>query len=234
MADVVMDPNYRPLGLESDVSNTNFSGARNPDDALFAQFYLRPWKNNFLSLKESRPVFEDKLFIRIEAPGMRNSIVDTFAREDHKMRFPRQWAIFQQAHGNEQAQVGTPLTQWPFLSASRVEELRHFGFRTVEQVALASDAALKNLGMTAGIDSLQFRERAKRYLEAARDDAVVQQRAEEVKARDAEILALKEAQAASDAKHQKEMDDLRALIAQAASAKPKRKYVRRAKAGAQS
>lgn len=223
MTDVFIDPNHRQLGLESDLNNPNFVGARNPDDGLFVQFYVRPWQNNFLTQQEQRPVFEDKLFVRIESPGHRNSIIDTFAREDHKRRFPRQWAAFERAHGNETQQIGTPLSQWPFLSASRVEELKFLKFHTVEQVALASDAALKNIGMTAGIDPFQFRERAKRYLEAAHDDAVAQRQAEEIKRREEEIEALKKSQAEANEKHDAEMTELKQLVSRLAEQPARRK-----------
>ena len=211
----IADPSHRPLGLATDDANPNFVGARDPDSALFVQFYTKPVQNNYRTIKEGRPIFEDRLCIRIEIPGNRNSIIDTFAYDNHKARFPKEWAHFERQHAADAPGSGTPLSAWPLLQGSRVEELKALGFRTVEQVAAASDQNIRNIGMTAGIDPFAFRDRAKRYLQAAQDDAAMQNEAERAKALEAALADEKKAREESEARHKAEMDELRQLMKQA-------------------
>lgn len=183
----VVDSSYRPLGLETDLANRNFAGAMNPDDLLWVQFSIKPMQDNFQTQKQQKPVFIDQLWVEIRVPGNQLLTIETPATEEHKRRFPRQWAYFQQTHGNDGQNVGTPLAQWPLLRPSQVEELKALKFYTVEQIAFASDEQIGRVGMTAGMAPLGFRERAKLYLETARDNAVAVRQAEEIKARDAQI-----------------------------------------------
>jgi len=211
----VVDPGYRPLGMETDARNPNFSGARNPDDLLWVQFSMKAIPNNFRTQAEGRPIFEDQLWIEIRVPGNALTIIERPAMEDDKLRFPRQWAYFQQTHGAEGQNVGTPLSQWPLLRPSQIEELRALKFYSVEQIAFASDEQVGRIGMSAGMAPMAFRERAKLYLEGARDNAVAVKQAEELKKREEEINVLKTAQAAQEEKHAAEMAELRSLIAAA-------------------
>ena len=225
-----VDTNHRPMGIATDDANANFAGARDPDSALFVQFYTKPVQNNFLTLKEGRPIFEDRLMIHIEIPGNRNSIIDTFATEGHKRRFYRQWAYYQAKHAADAPEMGTPLSQWAFLAPARVEELKALGFRSVEQVAAASDQNIKNIGMAAGIDAFAFRERAKRYLQAAAGDAAVQNTAAENEKLLAALEAEKKAREDAEAAHKQEMAELRALISQATAQSARRGRPPKAKA----
>ena len=214
----VIDPNYRPLGLATDEANPNFVGANDPDSRLWVRFYMRPLQNTFRTEAEGRPIFEDRLFIEIRIPGDNLNIIDRPAFDHDKARFPRHWAHFENTHGKDDQNIGTPLSQWPFLRPSQVEELKALKFHTVEQVAFASDQQVGNIGMVAGMSPLSFRERAKLYLETAKDNSVAVKQAEELKKREEEIAALKASQEEANAKHAAEMADLRALIAQATQA----------------
>jgi len=211
----IPDPSYRPLGLASDENNPNFLGANNPDARLWVKFFSKPMENEFKTLKEGRPIFEDRVFVTIQIPGNQLSIISTFATDDHKRRFPLQWQHYLNTHGNEEQAIGTPLEQWPLLKASQVEELRALKFRTVESVAFASDAQVQTIGMAAGMNPLAFRDRAKLYLEAARDNAVAQKQADENKALLDRLDAEQKARVQLEEKHAKEMAEMRALISQA-------------------
>lgn len=170
------------LGLESDLANPNFVGARNPDSALHVRFYVRPIRNQVMSEKEKRPIFEDKVFVEIQTPGSTLNIIDTFAREDHKARFPLQWAHFQNTQGKSEGQVGTPIEHWGGLSPAQIEMLRAQKFFTVESIAFASDLQIQSIGMTAGMQPHAFRQRAKLYLEASQGDAKNSQLLDELSA----------------------------------------------------
>jgi hypothetical protein len=65
------------------------------DDKLFIQFrnhYVPDVEN---SEAEGRPIFRDCPFIRIITPRRRDNVVDRPVRPEDKMRFPRQWAQYQ-------------------------------------------------------------------------------------------------------------------------------------------
>lgn len=168
--------------LASDLDNTDFVGATNPDSRLAVHFYKKALPHEFESQKQGRPIFYEVDFVRIQVPGDPTLAVDTPVREDHKQRFPLHWARYQNAHGGDVKEVGTPLDQWPALNKAQVEELRAQKFTTIESIATASDAQLQRIGMTAGMSPFAFRERAQRFLKVAHDDAVANQAEERNKA----------------------------------------------------
>jgi len=166
----------------------------NPDSRLNVKFYQRAINNEFKSSLEGRPIMEMRDFILIEVPGDNLTVIDTFAVDEHKERFPVQWARYQNEKTDGDIE-GTLLNDWPVLNAAIAAELKHFKFYTVEQVAAASDAQLNTLGMAAGMSPLALRDKAKAYLGSAKDTALVQQQADELSKRD-EIIARMEAQIA--------------------------------------
>jgi len=166
----------------------------NPDSRLNVKFYQRAINNEFKSALEGRPIMEMRDFILIEVPGDNLTVIDTFAVDEHKERFPVQWARYQNEKTDGDIE-GTLLNDWPVLNAAIAAELKHFKFYTVEQVAAASDAQLNTLGMAAGMSPLALRDKAKAYLGSAKDTALVQQQADELSKRD-EIIARMEAQIA--------------------------------------
>ena len=176
--------------LASDLNNPEFAGAINPDSRLAVRFYSKPMQNNFRTAQEGRPIFEDRDFVRIEVPGDRTSIIDTFAMPEHQERFPIQWARYKNNKGDPQ-EVGTPLSQWPLITASQAEELKALKFRTVDAIATASDAQLQNIGMIGGMAPTAMRLRAQAFLAAAKDTAFPQNQAAEIAKRDEEIAEMK-------------------------------------------
>lgn len=166
----------------------------NPDSRLNVKFYQRAINNEFKSALEGRPIMEMRDFILIEVPGDNLTVIDTFAVDEHKQRFPVQWARYQNEKTDGDIE-GTLLNDWPVLNAAIAAELKHFKFYTVEQVAAASDAQLNTLGMAAGMSPLALRDKAKAYLGSAKDTALVQQQADELSKRD-EIIARMELQIA--------------------------------------
>lgn len=178
--------------LASDDNNPDFMGAKNPDGALAVRFYVAPLKNEWESEKAGRPIYRDVEMIEIMVPGDSTSIINQMVREDHKARFPLQWAHFMNKHGGDSREVGTPLSQWPRLSQSQVEELRGIKIYTVENVASMSDINLQKIGMIAGMNPHAFREHAARFLKLANDDSLANAAEERAKALEDENRKLKE------------------------------------------
>lgn len=200
------------MAIESDV--------RGADENLYAEFYIKPVKQNFASEEAGRPIFSDVVYVKIMTPSDQLSQIDTIAREDHKARFPRQWAHFQNRQAGQQQVVGTPVGEWPQLTASAAEELRALRFYTVELIANANDSQLQKIGMIAGMSPHSLRDKALAFLNLANDSA------EEAK-REAELQALRDEnekiKAETDKKLAEMQEQMKALLLMASEKKPKRK-----------
>jgi hypothetical protein len=198
------------MAIESDV--------RGADSLLSVTFYRKPIEIKDETLAQGRPIFKDADWVRIMTPGDQLNIIDTIARDNHKARFPVQWAKYQNAVGNQEEIVGTPIGQWPLVTMSQAEELKGIKFHTVEAVAHCSDQQLQRIGMIAGMSPHAFREKARSFLNLAQDTA-------EIEKRNAELAQLKEenakVKAEADTKLQKLQDQLDSLMSMMAEKKPK-------------
>lgn len=159
--------------LASDLANPDFVNPINPDNTVGVKFYSKPLQDNYQTEQQGRPIFVDTDMVRITTPGDPLSVIDTIATEHYRKRFPRQWDFYVSKKEGDQLTVGrTPLAAWSKLSAAQVEELRHLKFYSVEDVANASDAALSNVGMIAGMGGHAFRDAAQVYLRVAKDSSI--------------------------------------------------------------
>lgn len=176
--------------MASDLNNTAFTGAMNPDDALWVEFYDSTVLETFKSEQAGRPIYSDVVMTKIRIPGNETLVIDRPMEPHDKIRFPRQWAFYQNKTHDDAGMVGTPISELPGLSKAVVENLRIAGFRTIEQGAAASDGALQGLHMAAGMAPQAFRLRCQQYLNAAADNAPMTQMAAELEKRDIEVAAL--------------------------------------------
>ena len=173
------------MKLATDLDNSDFVGARNPDDNLWVKFELRKWPNAFKSEQEGHPIFEMREFITIQSPGDQLTTIDTFVTEAHKRRFPRQWAHYMNTRTNEGVQ-GWAIDTWPVVNAAQAEELKYKKVHTVEQLAELPFNVLQTLGM----GYVELQEKAKVALQNAKDGSLVLKQAAELKRRDEQIASL--------------------------------------------
>ncbi len=189
------------MALESDIIGS--------DSRLHVTFYKKAVENPAKTIEEGRPIYEDRVFVRIAVPGDNLSVIDTFANAEHQRRFPMHWQHFLNKNVDDDSIVGTPLKAWALITPAQAEELRGMKFYTVEQVANAADNHIMKLGMMLGMSPYSFRDKAKAYLSSAKDAA------ESVK-RDEELQALKEQnekiKAEADAKLAKMQEQLETLM----------------------
>jgi hypothetical protein len=136
------------------------------------------------SQKEGRPIFEDKEFIEINAPGDKTSQIFRIATEADKRRFPRHYEAFK-SHGNEGV-IGTPLREWQLITRSQAEELACSKIGTVEQLAGINDANMQQVG-----PYLALRQLARDWLAKAKADAPAVEMRAQLEKRDNEIETLK-------------------------------------------
>lgn len=175
------------MKLATDLDNSDFVGARNPDDSAWVKFESRKHLNQFKSEQEGHPVYEMRDFVTIQCPGDQLSVLDTFVSESHKMRFPRQWAHFQNTKTNI-AVDGWAIDTWPLITAAQAEELKYRKFQTVEQLADAPFTIIQSMGM----GYIELQEKAKIAIRSAKDGSFAQQLAAESKRKDEQLAAMQE------------------------------------------
>lgn len=156
-----------------------------PSAALSVKWRWEPCLNKAKSKEEGRPIYEDKEWVTIRVPGDPTMAIDHFATDEEKAQHRRSLEAWKADHTSEGI-VGTRLEQWPMMSRSTVEELKHFGVRTVEQLAAMNDANVRNIPR-----GLALRSQAQAWVKAAKDAAPVQKMQAEIDKMRAEFEAMK-------------------------------------------
>lgn len=153
---------------------------------IFPKFFMKPVQNHAKSAEEGRPIFEDVEFIEIMIAGDAKSQVESKVSQKHIDRWPREYEAFK--NGLEATVTGTPITEWPAITASRAAELKALKIFTVEALAEIPDTAIQRIGM-GGRDLVT---KAKAYIEAAKDGAAVERYAKDNESLRNEVDMLKE------------------------------------------
>lgn len=125
------------------------------------KFFYSYNENREKSLKEGRPIFDEIPSISIQWPGQ-DETVRRIEPQDMQ-EYPELYARFKA--GSEPVLEGTPLAEWPMMSGSAMRELQYLGFKTVEQLSVATDDVKRKLGPLS-----KFCKLAKEWLEAANSD----------------------------------------------------------------
>lgn len=172
------------------------------DNTLLVRFYKTPMQNDAKSKEAGRPIFEEIDHIEIMQPGNKDSVVSRPATPMDKERFAEHWRKYQARIEDDHVE-GTPLSEWPGVSRSQVEELRYLNIRTVEQLAAVSDS---NAQKIMGVNLLK--QKATAYLESAKEAAVAEALAEERE---------------KSEKLQKQVDELAMKLELLTETKPKRR-----------
>ena len=203
------------------------SDENNADSRLQVRFYKKPVHQEQESLEAGRPIYKEFDFVHICVAGDTLTEIDTFALQQHKQRFPIQWANYMNRVGaNDEEVVGTPVSEWPLVSKSQAEELRAMKFHTVESIANASDQQLQRMGMAAGMSPYAFRDKAKAFLNLATTSAETDKREQEINALKEE-LAKKDLETAkmkqeTDAKLAQMQEQMAAILAAVGEKKPRK------------
>jgi len=168
--------------FQMDFQNNQQSEA---DKRLLVHFYREAVQNNFKTKQEGRPIFDEFDFIKIMAPGSRDTVVSRVSDGDnYTRRFPNQWRQYQ--NNQEQTISGTPLKQVPWLTVGQIAEFNAVGCKTVEQlVGMPDNLSQKFMGHH------QIKQRAQAFLEAAKDAAPLLRMQEELDKRDSQISELR-------------------------------------------
>ena len=174
------------------------------------------------SKKAGRPIFKDMEVVEVRIAGDRNFAPvfpahSMWRRVDgdeitYADRWPEAYARFKE--GQEQVAQGTPLSELPFLTEGKRQELRGLKVYTAEALASLDGKNLTNLGPKGR----EFKDQAAAYLERAKGvatDTALRARIEELEA----LVAT--GGGSSGAEDQSERDVLKAQIAEKTGAKPR-------------
>jgi len=106
------------------------------------KFFNAVNENRMKSLQAGRPIFDEIPSISIQWPGGDETVrkIEPQDMQD----YPELYAAF--TAGNQPVESGTPLQEWPPMTASAMRELQYLGFRTVEQLAAANDEIRRKIG----------------------------------------------------------------------------------------
>ena len=132
------------------------AGVQIGPDNLPVVIYTRPIHDKAASAKEGRPIFVGRPYIKIMVPADPKSLVDRPLKDEDKKRFP---AAFHRYTQRDRTVDGTPLREWPYLTATRLMELHALHIFTVEQLA-----ALEEPGRI-GMDGHELKKRAAQFLQ---------------------------------------------------------------------
>ena len=110
------------------------------------------------------PVYHDVLYVRVQHPGERDSVV-VEANASHKAKWPAAFKAFEE--GRKLVPEGTPLSLlFPGGNEPAILTMNALGLFTIEQVAEMADSATGNIPFGGDL-----KQRAIRYLEATKKGA---------------------------------------------------------------
>jgi hypothetical protein len=136
------------------------------DGELIVEFYIKPYAMEYLTESMGFPIFQDRIWVRIVAPGNSKTVWDTLAAgitydtaidpdsgEYHTTwevlgqcpngdvtdpnKYPNAWARFMRR--GEKADDGWPIEEWGVVTRSYAESLKLLNIPTVEALAALSD-----------------------------------------------------------------------------------------------
>ncbi len=154
------------LGNPTDISwnSSKTSGlVQYGDDRNVTVIFSRePVFNEAKSREAGRPIYEERDFVTAFQPGERLQVPKFPVTDEHKRRWPRQWAAYIQ--NRPQESDGTPIDLLFAANISRCAMYKAYGVTTVEQLVNLSGNAIDTIGMGCQDDI----NRARTFLERAK------------------------------------------------------------------
>jgi hypothetical protein len=125
----------------------------------YVKFYPKWVRNNFLSKQEGKEIGEYRDYLMVICPGQPKSEVHREVKEQDKREYRGEWDAYKA--GKEQRISGTPIELLPGLDKGRADSLKTVYIYTIEQLAEASEPAMRAIGMGA----MELVNRAKAYMQ---------------------------------------------------------------------
>lgn len=153
------------------------------DDGTIPEFYTNEILDQGATERSGRPVFNNIPFVRVRFVGDRSRTLERKVTDQDRARWPRQWAAYEA--GEAAIQSGTPLSQWPLIARSQIDEFKMHNIHTVEQLAGLPDVFLQRF-----MGGQAMREQARTYLKNAEDGSALSALVSEVRSLKAHNEAL--------------------------------------------
>lgn len=142
------------------------------DACLGVRFFFLPILDELKTKAEGRPIYTEIEMVEVLTPGSKD-VLHRKVNDMDKARFKEKYDAF--ASMAQQQVTGTPLNQFPFISASDRKELEYFNVFTGEQLINMPDGNIDRVGVN-GRDLIK---KVKAYMDMAKDTAVVSRMTEE-------------------------------------------------------
>lgn len=152
------------------------------DSGVYARFYNKFVKTGNIQ-ENGIPEYKEKLYVEIKVRGDAD-VTDRPADENDIRRFPQEYNLF--LVKKEKMKDGTPLNQFAFLSVPQLEACDKRGILTVEDLAKLTDEQARELSL------IDERNCAVKFLEMAKNNAIIAKYEDEIKALKQENEALKD------------------------------------------
>ncbi len=117
-------------------------GKKRKFDGANIVFYLDESPDKRKSAEAGHIVPRNVECLKVQFPGYDTTVVEV--TDQIRQEYSREYNAWKQ---NEEPPVsGTPLTQWAVLNKSACEQFKKYGFKTIEQLADATDEAKRQMG----------------------------------------------------------------------------------------
>lgn len=119
-------------------------GAKETEKNVAARFYDKAVKTSEVSAN-GLPIFKNVTYIEIRLKDNNTEVFDQPATAEKIRRFPQEYALYQIS--KKQAENGTPLEQFAFLTAAEIATCKSRGVFTVETLAGLDFDKVQSLGL---------------------------------------------------------------------------------------
>lgn len=150
------------LEANFDVNDFEQANQSRLDEKLLVKFFLKTRPDKAATEKEGRPMFKEVEYISIMVAGSNSGGACRPARQNDIERFPKHYAAFK--NRIEAPTEGTPLSEWPVISRTLVEQFAFMNVKTVEQLADLNDTYAGQI-----MGGHTFKKKAKDFLAYSKD-----------------------------------------------------------------
>lgn len=151
---------------EYNYQDFSHSGQNEADKALLVKFFIKARPDKEATNEQGRPIFKDVEYVDIKISGNRSGGACRPATEGDKQRFPEHYRAFKDRV--DVPVIGTPLSEWPQIGRSQIEELSFMNVKTVENLANMADSNISSF-----IGGYTLKQKAIDWLASAGETALI-------------------------------------------------------------
>jgi hypothetical protein len=139
------------------------------EERIYPRFYVDSVTDQVATEREGRLICRDEERVELIIPGNPHTKPVFRVSQEHTQRWPKEYEAFKA--GMTISAEGTPLEEWPRLKRGQVLEMKHLGFRTVEDIAKMGDLEVQRIGM----GGMELRNLARAFIDTAEETRLTNQ-----------------------------------------------------------